>query len=103
MLKGTKLRVIKSKYFRAYQDRYSARDTYNLTQEFLIIKVKVRKERAMCQIFTKLNLFNVKKKKLSVILRMQFPLFGLKYIFDEMMPVMMAASWKKSSLSLLCD
>ena len=62
MLKGTKLRVIKSKYFRAYQDRYSARDTYNLTQEFLIIKVKVRKERAICQIFTKLNLFNVKKK-----------------------------------------
>lgn len=33
MLKGTKLRVIKSKYFRAYQGRYSARDTYNLTQE----------------------------------------------------------------------
>lgn len=60
MLKGTKLRVIKSKYFRAYQGRYSARDTYNLTQEFLIIKVKVRKVRAMCQIFTKLNLFNVK-------------------------------------------
>ena len=68
MLKGTKLRVIKSKYFRAYQDRYRARDTYNLTQEFanmapfFIIKVKMRKVWAMCQIFTKLNLFNVKKK-----------------------------------------